>query len=482
MRLSLFKRLTLGYLAFALMLAALGLFVFVQLNRLNRLIQSVANVDSETIRLSEILAETTLSLTRTEKKHLITRDDAFRKRFAELKRAYLRIRQRLVHLTHSAERLGALGRIETLSLEYFTLVEHQQKPMPDDDPYVERKAVLIEKIRAELQRLIYQARLDRNAKIDLSSTIGAAVVKISSFTVAGGILIGVLIAFFNTRSINRAILKLQAQTREVAAGRFSPLSPSPSPPEIEALFRDFDAMCARLRELDQMKEDFIQHVSHGLRTPLTAIKEASSMLLENQFQGQPDHQRRLLAVVHNDCNRLIASVNRMLDLSRMEAGMMDYRFDRQDIAALVRDALLKLAPIAISKGVALELVPNDSLPPVQGDSDRIYQLLEDLIGNALKYTGPGGRVNVGVEVAGDAHPQVQVCISDTGNGIPADHLKTIFDKFRRIDMSRGAQRGTGLGLSIAKHIVTAHGGKIWAQSLPGEGSAFFFTLPLAAGA
>ena len=98
MRLSLFKRLTLGYLVFALMLSALGIFVFVQLNRLNRLIQSVANVDSETIRLSEILVETTVSLTRTEKKHLITRDEAFQQRFAELKRAYLRLFRQLAHL------------------------------------------------------------------------------------------------------------------------------------------------------------------------------------------------------------------------------------------------------------------------------------------------------------------------------------------------------------------------------------------------
>jgi two-component system sensor histidine kinase GlrK len=168
----------------------------------------------------------------------------------------------------------------------------------------------------------------------------------------------------------------------------------------------------------------------------------------------------------------------MLDLSRMEAGMMDYSFESLQLPDLVRRSVLKLAPIAIARNIALAIQPVEALPPVKADPARIDQLLENLIGNALKYSEADGEVwiEMGADKGGDG---LLVRVVDSGCGIPADQLDNIFDKFHRIDNGRETGRGTGLGLSIAKHIVTAHGGKLWAESQLGQGSAFCFTLPLA---
>jgi two-component system sensor histidine kinase GlrK len=169
----------------------------------------------------------------------------------------------------------------------------------------------------------------------------------------------------------------------------------------------------------------------------------------------------------------------MLDLARMEAQMMDYRFQAVDILSLVRSCILKLAPIALAKNILLELTPNDALPPVHADGDRLYQLFDNLLGNALKYTETGGEVCIALDEDSEKVGYVRVKITDTGCGIPQNDLKTIFEKFRRIDNGQETERGTGLGLSIAKHIVMAHGGSIWATSQPGHGSVFTFTLPAA---
>lgn len=484
MPLPLFQRLMLGYLAFMLVLVAVGVFVSIQLNRLNGIIQNVAHVDSEIIRLGEALTDTTASLVRFEKRYLVTKDDAFYGRFNEIRRTYLKMQNRLRGLAANADIAHQAERIGVLSHDYFTLVDQEHELVQEDEDRIEdvhaaRKFELIDAIRQHLQHLINRVRRLRDDKIGLSSRISSSVARMSIAAALVGIAIGLLVSFGNTRSINRSIKQLQRKTREVAAGRFVPLPPIHSPPEIASLSREFDAMCLRLGELNAMKEDFIRHVSHELRTPLTAIKEASSLLLEERFRQQPENQHQLLAIVKDECDRLIASVNRMLDLSRMEAGMMDYAFEPLDLLEIMRHSVLKLAPIAIARGIALEIRPVKRLPEVKADRDRIYQLLENLIGNALKFAGTGGDVRIETDAASDPAEAILVRVIDNGRGIPSDQLENIFDKFHRIDDGRETGRGTGLGLSIAKHIVAAHGGKLWAESRLGKGSAFCFTLPLA---
>jgi two-component system sensor histidine kinase GlrK len=483
MRLTIFKRLMLGYGAFLVLLIGLGIYVSAQLNRLNRLTWAVVMQDGETVRLAEALDSLAVSLTRFEKKHLITQDKAFYKRFQDLRSQYLQVHGTIDRHVDSDDVHAVLTDIGTASAAYFALVDRERELMGSaggrrEDIYHDRKADLIDSIRLSLQTIMRQARQARDRKIIESSRISVNVIRTGIITIGIGGGIGLLISFFSARQIRRSIQRLQHKTHEVANSRFARLPTVESPPEIAALTHDFNRMCARLEELNDMKEDFIYHVSHELRTPLTAIREASSMLMERCFDNRAEQQDQLLTIVKGECERLIQSVNRMLDLSRMEAQMMTYVFEPVNMAALVRHGLLKLAPIAVSKDIQLELKPANGLPPVKGDPERLRQLLDNLLGNALKYTEDGGRVWIVLTAEDPGEGFLQVAIHDTGCGIPQAELKTIFDKFHRIDHGQDTERGTGLGLSIAKHIVMAHGGNIWAESQLGKGSVFTFSLPV----
>jgi two-component system sensor histidine kinase GlrK len=226
-----------------------------------------------------------------------------------------------------------------------------------------------------------------------------------------------------------------------------------------------------------MKSDFMSHVSHELRTPLTAIKEASSMLREGIYKDSPEKQDQLLSIVNGECERLISFVSRILDLSRLEAHMVDYQSEPAPLMPLIQNIVSKLAPIAQRKQITLELIPSPNLPEVTIDQARVAQVMENLLGNALKYTDSGGRVMVKTGILKGDNRFIGVSVTDSGIGIPAENLPKIFDKFTQAQVEGGPAKGTGLGLSIAKHIIREHGGRIWVKSKPGEGSTFFFTLP-----
>ena len=344
--------------------------------------------------------------------------------------------------------------------------------------YVVQRDAILDRIDGNLQSMREAIRHDQALKIQASSQISSQVFNITTIAAGLIVLIGITISLFNTQSINRSIRLLQEKTKEIAGGRFEEITLVDSPPEIDDLANHFNMMCRRLKELDEMKIDFISHVSHELRTPLTAIREASSMLLEGTYREDPDVQQELLTITKNECERLIDSVNRILDLSRMEANMMDYRYQKCRLIPVIQKAVSKLAPIAQRNHIRFELNLSEKLPPVRMDEERIGQVLENLIGNALKFSSSGTAVMIYASVKEGSQRFVEISIADSGAGIPVKNLHNIFDKFQRIEDGKVTTRGTGLGLSIAKHIIVAHGGKIWAKSEVGKGSTFFFTLPL----
>jgi signal transduction histidine kinase len=158
--------------------------------------------------------------------------------------------------------------------------------------------------------------------------------------------------------------------------------------------------------------------------------------------------------------------------------MMDYQLKPGRLFPVIQQTVLKLAPIARRKDIDLELKPAGILPMIKMDDERIAQVMENLVGNALKFSAAGGKVVIEASLKDADRQWIEICVSDTGCGIPEENLEKIFDKFKRIDNGKKTPLGTGLGLSIAKYIIADHGGKIWAQSDPAKGSHFFFTLPV----
>jgi signal transduction histidine kinase len=233
----------------------------------------------------------------------------------------------------------------------------------------------------------------------------------------------------------------------------------------------------RLRLLDQVKSNLVATASHELKTPLTGIRLVLYLLLEEKIGPLNPKQMELLLDARENSERLLAVVNNLLDLTRLEQGWRQLDVKPEAPGALLRAAADAVHPRALDKGVeiALELPPN--LPLVAVDAARFANALHNLLDNALTYTERGGRITLSASAAGDG---VTLAVADTGCGIPPEHLPHVFEKFFRVPgQSRGS--GTGLGLAIVQEIVAAHGGTISCASQPGVGTTFRLTLPLARG-
>ncbi len=228
----------------------------------------------------------------------------------------------------------------------------------------------------------------------------------------------------------------------------------------------------RLRRLETVRRDFVSNLSHELRTPLASLKALAETLHEGALDDPPA-ARQFIDQIQVEVDALTQMVNELLELSKIESGR--FTLDLAPVAAcdLLDSASKRMQLQAERAGLNLRVVCADDLPKVQIDSQRLEQVLVNLIHNAVKFTRAGGEV---VLLAEPVDGSVRFGVCDTGIGIPEDEVSRIFERFYRVDKSR-AGSGTGLGLSIAKHIVEAHRGKIWAESREGEGSTFYFTIP-----
>ena len=229
--------------------------------------------------------------------------------------------------------------------------------------------------------------------------------------------------------------------------------------------------------LDAMKSEFVSGVSHELRTPLTAIHAALEMLADGDAGPLPGPAQGVVEVAHRGTRRLARLVDDIIDLERLDHGTFSFRPQPEPLAPLLADAVSPLASIAQSRGITLVLEPTTQ--SAHCDADRIIQALMNLVGNALKFTPSGGRVTVSTTApAGHPDDLIVIAVTDEGRGIPPNELEVIFERFHQVraDDDR-THTGAGLGLTITKHIVRAHGGRIWAENNPGVGSTFSFTLP-----
>jgi signal transduction histidine kinase len=246
--------------------------------------------------------------------------------------------------------------------------------------------------------------------------------------------------------------------------------------ELAEINRALEESHRRLQELDRVKSDFLLNVSHELRTPLTAIKGSVDNMLDGITGQLSELQQRYLMRVQANADRLVRLIDDLLDLARIEEGRVRLTPTLFSLAGLASEVLDSLRPVAAEKGLELGVIGPEEQLLVHADRDKIGQVLLNLIGNAIKFTASGGRIDV--ELAGEDDGHASVRITDTGEGIPPEELPRIFDKFYQVQLGIQAKaKGTGLGLSIAKGLVELHGGRIWAESQVGRGSTFVFTLP-----
>lgn len=258
-------------------------------------------------------------------------------------------------------------------------------------------------------------------------------------------------------------------TEHVAKGLFTTQIPEEGPQEIRALSQSFNRMVERLGELEKLKESFIANVTHEIKTPLTSVKEATSLLREGVVGPLTKEQEELLEIIEQDGHRLLRLVNDLLDLSKMEAGMTRYQFHEGRIEGVLQGSVRKSRVVAEKNGIRLDFRLDRPSAPFMFDHFRMEQAFDNLLANALKFTPAGGKVEVCLSE--DPVGRLAIAFRDTGQGIPPQYHEAVFSKFFQVE-EPGTYRGTGLGLSIVKHIVEAHGGRIELSSGAGEGSVF----------
>ncbi|MGA7854393.1 MAG: ATP-binding protein [Candidatus Acidiferrales bacterium] len=230
-----------------------------------------------------------------------------------------------------------------------------------------------------------------------------------------------------------------------------------------------------LRRLERVRQDFVANVSHEFKTPLTAIQGFAETLLAGALDD-PSNNRRFLEIIRNHAIRLARLTNDLLKLARIEAGKLEVEYFTVGLMELIEACAETTLLKASRKDIALEIEVPPKLPAVRGDATLLRDVLQNLLDNAIQYTPQGGHIRVTAD-AGDRDAVISV--ADTGIGIPLADQERIFERFYRVDAARSREAGgTGLGLSIAKHIVEAHGGKLWVESAVGQGSRFSFSIPL----
>jgi len=314
---------------------------------------------------------------------------------------------------------------------------------------------------------------------DLFASFRTGVNEALTLAALAAFVVAVLVSVFVSRQVVAPVREMMAASQSIAEGHYSErirLIGNPSKGELDELAQlalSFNQMAARLEQTETMRRQLIGDVTHELQTPLTAIKGSMEGLIDGVLPVEDATYQQ----IYREADRLQKLVDDLQELSRVEAGA--YELDRKPVSIemLVQTAIQRLGQQFQEKNISLTSSLSPNLPILQGDPDRLLQVLLNLLSNAYQYTQAGGNVHVKAGLQGN---EIVISVRDTGIGIPVEYIPHLFMRFYRVDKSRSRQAGggSGIGLTIAKHLIEAHGGRIWAESEgSGMGSTFSFALP-----
>jgi signal transduction histidine kinase len=293
--------------------------------------------------------------------------------------------------------------------------------------------------------------------------------------------VSVCLAFFLSLPFSTTIRTFLDAVNRMRAGQLGTRIEITSRDEFEQLADAFNTMAqeleaafARQRDLEHARQQLIAAVSHDLRNPLASVRAMVESINDGVVTDEQTI-RRYMQRLQREVEYLSRLIDDLFELSQINAGLIGLQLDWANLQDVISDTLESVSPQAAQRRLAVEGIIDEALPPVLMDTRRVHRVLLNLVQNALRHTPGDGTIRI---EARDLGPEVRVMVSDTGEGIPSEELPRVFEQFYRGDRTRSQDaRAGGLGLSIAEGIVEAHGGRIWAESVVGQGSAFFFTLP-----
>jgi len=347
--------------------------------------------------------------------------------------------------------------------------EHEPGYLPNE------LASSLDRLKAQTRTTWDAVQLSIRDEVNRAAMAGQGAERFSWTAGIVALLLGVFVTIVLVRSINDPLHNLTQGTHQIAKGQFRHRLPVNGRDEFAELARDINVMSEELGQLDEMKKDFASHVSHELKAPLASIRQVLHILLQEIPGTVNDQQRDLLRLSYNSAERLSAMVGDLLDVSRMEAGTMEYEIAVHDLIPIINTVAEEFEVQAQNKNIRLRLDCEDKSTFVDCDRDRIGQVLGNLYENALKFSPSNSEIVTHIQPAEDGR-RIVVSVTDSGPGIPDAHKERIFLKFHQVKRGKLTGQGVGLGLTICKTIIEAHHGHIWVEDNPKGGSVFSFSL------
>jgi two-component system sensor histidine kinase GlrK len=474
--LTIFWRVIFAQLTLIALILGTSLYALSQLHHLAGFSTDILDTDAKSVEAEKDLLKIFLSQRRIAEKYLVTSDKGLYSHFVEGSSTFTSVLEKIAALVHTPQERALLDQIRELYSRY---AAGMSPAFPPKSSWHQEKSEISEKISTKINELT-RFREEMSARKTVAARDQAvAAARTLGWLSLGGILAAILFAYVHARRISRPLKKLVLGLYRVGRGEFHGALDVRAPKEVRELVQTFNWMATRLAELDVMKADFIAHVSHELRTPLAGIQEGTALLLEQIPGPLTTTQQQILGVVRNHSTRLAHLITSILDLSKMEADMLEYVRVQSNLTMLLEQGVEAVQLMAQKKRLHIEVLCSSPLPDLCLDVGRMQQVLDNLLSNAVKFTPEGGTIRIVTGLQGEEQRWVEIRVSDTGTGIPAEDVTRIFDKFYQSSSHRHErQQGTGLGLTIARYIVEAHGGQIWAESCVGEGATFIVRLPV----
>jgi signal transduction histidine kinase len=479
-----------GYGLFIAILAGLVIYQVIVINRMQKTSKTLSEINFQNAVTCLTASSDLEGVEDFTRKSFVSTDPRYRDQLKEYQEAFQGGLMELKNHAAGDEEQTELKRLLQQWQVYLADVAVLQQSLPPEgsilQPDLQRDLENLKSQTSTLYRVMLQGM---SSKIESSQKAGEMAVLVLWCVTGVAFAASILVSLLIVRSISKPLGNLTEGTRAIAGGKFFYRLDTSRNDEFSQLARDFNKMTIRLNDLDELKKDFISHVSHELKAPLASMRETTQLMLEEIPGPLTDKQKRLLELNLQSGTRLTSMISNLLDISKTEAGAMEYELQSEDLVPLVRNAIAELEVQAHEKKVEIRAVVPEGPLPVACDSDRIVQVMLNLIGNAVKFSPRLSEVFVLVEKTGQIpattpehwrrliknYPPekhyAMVTVEDSGPGIPDADKERVFEKFHQVKQGKKMPgQGVGLGLSICRTIIQAHRGAIWVEDNPGGGS------------
>lgn len=481
-RLSIFWRLALGYLTILALVIGVNLYILSQFRVITELGAELATHHFPAVETAKQLITSLYAQLKSDKQYLVLRDTTLLKEFLQEAENFRKTLKALEDQEQVGTTREALQKVKVRHEEFHTLFLNVGVEQADRSPlaianYEQERDRLINAMAQSINAYITSQEASVGAILRDSHLRSVQAQEITQQLLMMALVLGLGLAGVASYSILRPLRRVKAQIRRIGQGKFGGTISQDVPQELRDLVDQVNWMGEKLKNLDEMKSEFLANISHELRTPLASIREGSQLLLDGIPGELNKDQRETLSIISDSSQRLNHLISNLLDLSRMEADMVAYNFNPTDLNRVALRSTEKVKFLADRKNIHMDIdLVQGNVKTQEVDGSRLEQVFENFLSNAIKFSPKGATISIRSKPDSD-NTGIHFIVEDTGPGILQEDLPHIFERFYQGKTPEGrAYVGSGIGLALAKRVIEDHGGTIWAESTPGKGTALHFII------